>query len=60
MGKKIIRVLRTGEETIATIGAAVEFFRAHGNPRELIGDTLQRTGFPALEAHIDERMGREA
>ncbi|MGE5700292.1 MAG: 4Fe-4S dicluster domain-containing protein [Deltaproteobacteria bacterium] len=57
MGKKILRVLRTGEETMDAIGAAVEFFRAHGKPRERFGDTLQRTGFTALEAFIDEKMG---
>jgi len=60
LGKKILQVLRTGEEAIAAIEAAVEFFRAHGKPRERFGDTLQRTGFPALEAHIHERMGRKA
>jgi dissimilatory sulfite reductase (desulfoviridin) alpha/beta subunit len=60
MGKKILRVLQTGDEAIAAIGAAVEFFRAHGKPRERFGVTLQRTGFTALETFIDERMGRKA
>jgi dissimilatory sulfite reductase (desulfoviridin) alpha/beta subunit len=55
LGRKILGVLRTGEEAIAAIDAAVDFFRAHGKPRERFGDTLQRTGFEALESHIGER-----
>ena len=59
LGKRILRVLRTGEEALTAIGAAVGYFRKHGRPRERFGDTLQRTGFPALEAHIGERMERK-
>ncbi|MBI5419799.1 MAG: 4Fe-4S binding protein [Deltaproteobacteria bacterium] len=59
LGKKILGVLRTGEEAIAAIEAAVEFFRAHGKSRERFGDTLQRTGFPALETYIRERLGQK-
>jgi dissimilatory sulfite reductase (desulfoviridin) alpha/beta subunit len=59
LGRKILGVLRSGEEAIAATSAAVDFFRAHGRPRERFGDTLQRTGFDSLEAHIDERMERK-
>jgi anaerobic sulfite reductase subunit C len=55
LGKRILGVLRTKEETMAAIRAVLEFFRAHGKPRERFGDTLQRTGFPALEAFVKER-----
>ena len=60
LGKKILGVLRTGEEAIGAIEAAVDFFRVHGRPRERFGDTLQRTGFASLEAHIEERTGGKA
>jgi dissimilatory sulfite reductase (desulfoviridin) alpha/beta subunit len=60
LGKRILGVLRTEEEAIAAIEAAVDFFRVHGKPRERFGDTLQRTGFAALEAHIEERTGGKA
>ena len=55
LGKRILGVLRTKEETMAAIRAVLEFFRAHGKPRERFGDTLQRTGFPALETFIKEK-----
>jgi dissimilatory sulfite reductase (desulfoviridin) alpha/beta subunit len=47
--------LRTKEETMAAILAVLDFFRDHGKPRERFGDTLQRTGFPALETFVKER-----
>lgn len=56
LGNMMLGVLRSGEEAIAAIGAAVDFFRAHGKPRERFGDTLKRTGIVALEAHMTERM----
>ncbi len=37
--------------------AVLDFFREHGKPRERFGDTLQRTGFPALETFVKERTG---
>ena len=58
LGKKILGVLRTHEDAIAAIGAAVEFFRAHGKPKERFGDTLNRMGIPALETFIGERMAK--
>jgi dissimilatory sulfite reductase (desulfoviridin) alpha/beta subunit len=58
LGGKILGVLRTREEAIAAIGAAIDFFRVHGKTKERFGDTLRRTGFPALEADIRERLGR--
>jgi dissimilatory sulfite reductase (desulfoviridin) alpha/beta subunit len=57
LGKKILGVLRTKEEALAAISAVLEFFRAHGKPRERFGDTLQRTGFPALETYVKEKTG---
>ncbi|MBI5575931.1 MAG: 4Fe-4S binding protein [Deltaproteobacteria bacterium] len=60
LGKRILGVLRSGEEAIAAIRAAVDFFRIHGKPRERFGDTLRRTGFEALENHMTERMGKSA
>jgi dissimilatory sulfite reductase (desulfoviridin) alpha/beta subunit len=58
LGEKVSAVLRTPEEAIAAIGAAIEFFRANGKTGERFGDTLRRTGVPALEMHLEERMGR--
>jgi len=58
LGKKILRDLRTKEEAIAAIGAALEFFRAHGKPKERFGDTVLREGFPVLETSIQERLGQ--
>jgi anaerobic sulfite reductase subunit C len=55
LGKKILGVLRTKEEALAAISALLEFFRAHGKPRERFGDTLQRTGFPAMETYVKEK-----
>jgi dissimilatory sulfite reductase (desulfoviridin) alpha/beta subunit len=57
LGKRILEVLRTKEEAMAAILAVLDFFREHGKPRERFGDTLQGTGFPALEAFVKERMG---
>ncbi len=42
---------------MAAILAVLDFFREHGKPRERFGDTLQRTGFPALETFVKERTG---
>jgi dissimilatory sulfite reductase (desulfoviridin) alpha/beta subunit len=55
LGRRIPGVLRTKEETMAAILAVLDFFRDHGKPRERFGDTLQRTGFPALETFVKER-----
>ena len=42
---------------MAAIVAALDFFREHDKARERFGDTLQRTGFPALETYVRERTG---
>jgi anaerobic sulfite reductase subunit C len=57
LGRRILGILRTKEETMAAILAILDFFRVHGKPKERFGDTLQRTGFPALEAFVKERTG---
>ena len=57
LGKKILGVLRTKEEAMAAILAVLVFFRDHGKPRERFGDTLQRTGLPALESFVKEKTG---
>ncbi len=57
LGKRILGVLKTKEDAMAAITAVLDFFRAHGKPRERFGDTLQRTGFPALETFVKERTG---
>jgi dissimilatory sulfite reductase (desulfoviridin) alpha/beta subunit len=57
LGKRILGVLKTKEEALKAITAVLEFFRAHGRPRERFGDTLQRTGFPALETFVKEKTG---
>jgi len=46
------------EEAMAAIVAVLAFFRVHGRSRERFGDTLQRTGFPALETFVKEGVGR--
>jgi dissimilatory sulfite reductase (desulfoviridin) alpha/beta subunit len=57
LGNRILGVLRTKEDAMAAIVAVLDFFRIHGNPRERFGDTLQRTGLPALENHVKEKTG---
>lgn len=57
LGKRILGVLKTKEDAMAAITAVLDFFRVNGNPRERFGDTLQRTGFPALETFVKERTG---
>jgi anaerobic sulfite reductase subunit C len=57
LGRRILGVLRTQEEAMEAILALLDFFRAHGKPRERFGDTLRGTGFPALETFVKERMG---
>ncbi|MHB1024982.1 MAG: 4Fe-4S dicluster domain-containing protein [Desulfobacteria bacterium] len=57
LGREILGVLRTKEEAMAAIVAVRDFFREHGKPRERFGDTLQRTGLPALETFVNERTG---
>ena len=57
LGRKILGVLRTHEEAIAVIDAAIEFFREFGKPKERFGDTLKRTGIQALETYMGERRG---
>jgi anaerobic sulfite reductase subunit C len=57
LGRRILGVLRTQEEAMEAILAVLDFFRAHGKPRERFGDTLRGTGFPALETFVKERMG---
>ena len=57
LGRRILGVLRTKEEGMAAIVAVLDFFRIHGKPRERFGDTLQRTGLPALVTFVSERTG---
>jgi len=57
LGKRILGVLKTKEEAVAAISALLDFFRLHGKPKERFGDTLQRTGFPALETHVKKKAG---
>ncbi|OIP36424.1 MAG: coenzyme F420 hydrogenase [Deltaproteobacteria bacterium CG2_30_66_27] len=57
LGKRILGILRTKEETMAAILAVLDFFREHGKPRERFGDTLQRTGLPELETFVKGRAG---
>ena len=57
LGKRILGILRTKEEAVEAISALLGFFRLHGKPRERFGDTLQRTGFPALENYVKEKTG---
>jgi dissimilatory sulfite reductase (desulfoviridin) alpha/beta subunit len=57
LGRRILGVLRTKEEAMAAILAVLDFFREHGKPRERFGDTLQRTGLPALESFVKVKMG---
>lgn len=52
LGLPLFGVLTGTEEVLAVIDEALEFFRLHGRARERFGDTLQRVGFEALEAHI--------
>lgn len=52
LGQPLFGVLTGTEEVLAVIGEALEFFRLHGRARERFGDTLQRVGFEALEAHV--------
>jgi anaerobic sulfite reductase subunit C len=59
LGKGILGTLDTVEEVLAAVEAAVAFFREHGGQRERFGDTLQRTGFDALETFIRERLGQK-
>jgi anaerobic sulfite reductase subunit C len=55
LGRRILGVMQTKEEALAAIAAVLDFFRIHGKPRERFGDTLQRTGLPALESFVKER-----
>ena len=57
LGKRILGVLRTKEEAMEAILAVLDFFRVHGKPRERFGDTLQGTGYPALETFVKRRTG---
>jgi anaerobic sulfite reductase subunit C len=57
LGRRILGVLRTKDEAMVAIVAVLAFFRIHGKPRERFGDTLQRTGLPALETFVNERTG---
>jgi dissimilatory sulfite reductase (desulfoviridin) alpha/beta subunit len=57
LGRRILGVLRTKEEAMAAIPAVLDFFRIHGKSRERFGDTLQRTGLPALETFVNEKTG---
>jgi dissimilatory sulfite reductase (desulfoviridin) alpha/beta subunit len=57
LGRRILGVLRTKEETMTAVAAVLGFFREHGKPGERFGDTLQRTGYPALEIFVNERTG---
>ena len=57
LGKRILPLLKTEDEVMAAITATLEFFREHGKPKERFRDTLQRTGFDALETHVKGKMG---
>jgi len=57
LGTWILGVLRTPDEVLAAVRAAVAFFREHGRPKERFGDTLQRVGLSALEGKFKERTG---
>ena len=57
LGRRILGVMQTKEEAMAAIVAVLDFFRIHGKPGERFGDTLQRTGLPALVPFVNERMG---
>lgn len=57
LGRRVLGVLRTPEEILAAVRAAVAFFREHGRPKERFGDTLQRMGLSALEGKFEERTG---
>ena len=58
LGRRVLAVLRTPEEVVAAVRAAVAFFRDHGRPKERFGDTLQRVGLRTLEDDFQERTGR--
>lgn len=60
LGQPVFGVLDGMEEVHAVIAEALEFFRLHGRPRERFGDTLQRVGFGALEAHVGATARRIA
>jgi len=60
LGQPVFGVLKSREEILAVIAEALEFFRLHGRARERFGDTLQRTGFEALEAHVGATARRIA
>ncbi|MBP2675526.1 MAG: nitrite and sulphite reductase 4Fe-4S region, partial [Deltaproteobacteria bacterium] len=55
LGKRILGVLKTEEEAVTAVAAVLEFFREHGKSRERFGNTLQRTGYPALETYVKEK-----
>ncbi|MCL5883942.1 MAG: 4Fe-4S binding protein [Deltaproteobacteria bacterium] len=57
LGKRILGVMRSQEDAVASVTAVLDFFRAHGKPGERFGDTLQRTGFPPLETCVKEKTG---
>jgi anaerobic sulfite reductase subunit C len=57
LGRRILGVMQTKEEAMEAITAVLDFFRLHGKPRERFGDTLQRTGLPALETSVKEKTG---
>jgi dissimilatory sulfite reductase (desulfoviridin) alpha/beta subunit len=57
LGKRILGVLKTKEEALEAITAVLGFFRTRGKPGERFGDTLQRTGFSALEIFVQEKTG---
>ena len=58
LGKKILGVLETEEDTVAALAAVIEFFRKHGKTRERFAETLTRTGFDAVEAHVKETLAQ--
>ncbi|GAB4364562.1 MAG: 4Fe-4S binding protein [Deltaproteobacteria bacterium] len=60
LGRRILPLLRTVEEVLAASRAAIDFFARNGKPKERFGDTLQRTGFEALETFLAERLVRRA
>jgi len=58
LGKRILPLLKTEDEVLAAIAAALEFFRENGKPKERFRDTLQRTGFDALEIYVKGKMAQ--
>lgn len=55
LGRPILGVLESPGEVLEAIRKVLAFYRSEGRPRERFGDTLQRTGYEALESRLRER-----